>query len=78
MTIHISELAAAIDRPAAVRGVASACRKNRIGVLTPCHRVLHSDGGMGGYRRGLERRRALFDKEYLSVAPTQYNNTHTQ
>jgi AraC family transcriptional regulator of adaptative response/methylated-DNA-[protein]-cysteine methyltransferase len=76
--LSYSELAAAIDKPKAVRAVASACGKNRIGVLIPCHRVLRSDFGMGGYRWGLERKRALLDKEKLSVAPTQYNNTHTQ
>jgi AraC family transcriptional regulator of adaptative response/methylated-DNA-[protein]-cysteine methyltransferase len=76
--LNYSELAAAIDKPKAVRAVASACGKNRIGVLIPCHRVLRSGGGMGGYRWGLERKRALLDKEKLSVAPTQYNNTHTQ
>jgi AraC family transcriptional regulator of adaptative response/methylated-DNA-[protein]-cysteine methyltransferase len=68
--LSYSELAAAIDKPTAVRAVASACGKNRIGVLIPCHRVLRSDGGMGGYRWGLERKRALLEKEQLSVAPT--------
>jgi AraC family transcriptional regulator of adaptative response/methylated-DNA-[protein]-cysteine methyltransferase len=68
--LSYSELAAAIDKPTAVRAVASACGKNRIGVLIPCHRVLRSDGGMGGYRWGLERKRTLLEKEQLSVAPT--------
>jgi AraC family transcriptional regulator of adaptative response/methylated-DNA-[protein]-cysteine methyltransferase len=43
--------------------VASACARNRIGVLIPCHRVLRSDGTLGGYRWGLERKRALIDAE---------------
>ncbi|MCP3689403.1 MAG: MGMT family protein, partial [Gammaproteobacteria bacterium] len=58
-----SELAAQIDKPKAIRAVASACAANRIGVLIPCHRVLRSDGSLGGYRWGLERKRALLDAE---------------
>ncbi len=58
-----SEVAQAIDRPKAVRAAASACGKNRIAVLVPCHRILRGDGGLGGYRWGLERKRALLDAE---------------
>lgn len=61
--LSYSELASQIDKPKAVRAVASACAANRIGVLIPCHRVLRSDGGLGGYRWGLERKRALLDAE---------------
>lgn len=61
--LSYSELAAQIDNPKAVRAVASACAKNRIGVLIPCHRVLRGDGSPGGYRWGLERKRALLDAE---------------
>ncbi|WP_027859227.1 bifunctional DNA-binding transcriptional regulator/O6-methylguanine-DNA methyltransferase Ada [Marinobacterium jannaschii] len=61
--LSYSELAEGIDKPKAVRAVASACGKNRIGVLIPCHRVLRSDGSLGGYRWGLERKRALLDAE---------------
>ncbi len=57
------EVAAAIDAPKAVRAAASAIAANRIAVLVPCHRVLRSDGGIGGYRWGLERKRALLDQE---------------
>lgn len=61
--LSYSEVAAKIDKPKAVRAVASACGKNRIGVLIPCHRVLRGDGGLGGYRWGLERKRALLEAE---------------
>ncbi len=61
--ISYGELAAEIDQPKAVRAVASACAVNRIGVLIPCHRVLRGDGSLGGYRWGLERKRALLDAE---------------
>lgn len=63
--LSYSEVAARIDKPRAVRAVASACGKNRIGVLIPCHRVLRGDGGLGGYRWGLERKRALLDAERM-------------
>lgn len=62
-----SEVAAAIGHPKAVRAVASACAANRVGVLVPCHRVIRGDGGMGGYRWGLERKRALIDAERSAV-----------
>ncbi len=61
--VSYSELAARLGTPRAVRAVASACARNRIGVLIPCHRVLRGDGSLGGYRWGLERKRALIDAE---------------
>jgi AraC family transcriptional regulator of adaptative response/methylated-DNA-[protein]-cysteine methyltransferase len=57
------EIAAGIGTPRAVRPAAAACAANRIAVLVPCHRVLRGDGGLGGYRWGLERKRALLDRE---------------
>ncbi len=57
------EVAAAIGKPKAVRAAASACASNKIAVLVPCHRILRGDGGLGGYRWGLERKRALLDAE---------------
>ncbi len=58
-----TEVARAIGKPRAVRAAASACAQNRVAVLVPCHRILRSDGGLGGYRWGLERKRALLDAE---------------
>lgn len=57
------DVAAGIGKPRAVRAVASACAANRVGVLIPCHRVLRGDGNLGGYRWGLERKRALLEAE---------------
>ena len=61
--VSYGEVAEQIDNPKAVRAVGTACGKNPIGVLIPCHRVLRSDGSLGGYRWGLERKRTLLDKE---------------
>ena len=57
------ELARALGSPAAVRAVGRACGSNAIAVLVPCHRVVRADGGLGGYRWGLERKRRLLDAE---------------
>ena len=61
--ISYGELATRIEKPKAVRAVASACAANRIGVLVPCHRVLRGDGSLGSYRWGLERKRSLLEAE---------------
>lgn len=57
------ELAKLLDQPTASRAVGSAVGHNQIGYLIPCHRVLRSDGGLGGYRWGLERKSAILGKE---------------
>jgi AraC family transcriptional regulator of adaptative response/methylated-DNA-[protein]-cysteine methyltransferase len=58
-----TEVAAGIGRPAAVRAVASACARNRVALVIPCHRVIRGDGGLGGFRWGLARKRTLIDRE---------------
>lgn len=58
-----AQVAEKIDNPKAVRAVGSACGKNAIAILIPCHRVLRSDGALGGYRWGLARKQTLLDKE---------------
>ncbi|MFO7546717.1 MAG: methylated-DNA--[protein]-cysteine S-methyltransferase [Trueperaceae bacterium] len=62
-TTTYAELARRIGRPTAVRAVARACATNRIAVLTPCHRVVGSDGTLTGYRWGIARKRALLARE---------------
>jgi len=62
-TLSYAELAAHLGRPKATRAVASACAKNPIAVLVPCHRVLRGNGELGGYRWGLENKRALLERE---------------
>lgn len=56
-------VATRIGHPKAIRAVGTACARNTIGLLVPCHRVLRGDGSLGGYRWGLERKRALLDAE---------------
>ena len=58
-----AQVAAAIDQPAAVRAVGRACATNPASIVTPCHRVIRSDGSLGGYRWGLDRKQALLDRE---------------
>lgn len=65
-----SEVAQAIGHPKAVRAVASACAANRVALVIPCHRVIRGDGGLGGYRWGLERKRSLIDQERARRAGT--------
>ena len=58
-TVAYSEIAKRIGMPRATRAVAAACAANKIAVLIPCHRVVRKDGKLGGYRWGIERKRAL-------------------
>lgn len=58
-----AEIANQIGKPTAVRAVAGACAANTIAVIVPCHRVVRSDGGLGGYRWGIERKRTLLEHE---------------
>ena len=58
-----AQVAAAIGKPAAVRAVASACAANPAALVTPCHRVVRTDGSLGGYRWGLGRKEVLLKKE---------------
>jgi len=62
-TRSYADVARAIGAPKATRAVGTACGANRVAVLVPCHRVLRGDGALGGYRWGLERKRALLSAE---------------
>jgi AraC family transcriptional regulator of adaptative response/methylated-DNA-[protein]-cysteine methyltransferase len=62
------EVAGALGQPTAARAVARACATNPVSVLIPCHRVIREDGGLGGYRWGLSRKRALLDQEKQAKA----------
>ena len=58
-----SEIAQELKIPRATRAVARACGANTIALLIPCHRVIRSDGSLGGYRWGLEAKRRLLAAE---------------
>jgi AraC family transcriptional regulator of adaptative response/methylated-DNA-[protein]-cysteine methyltransferase len=58
-----AQVAAALGEPSAVRAVARACATNPVSVLTPCHRVVGSDGSLRGYRWGVERKKKMLERE---------------
>lgn len=58
-----SELAADTDKPRAVRAAGTACGRNLVAPIVPCHRALRSDGSLGGYYYGLEVKRWLLAHE---------------
>jgi AraC family transcriptional regulator of adaptative response/methylated-DNA-[protein]-cysteine methyltransferase len=62
-TRSYSQVAKAIGRPSACRAVARACATNPVAIAIPCHRVVRDDGSMGGYRWGIERKKALLAME---------------
>ena len=66
-TQSYSQVAKGIGQPRATRAVARACATNPVAVAIPCHRVVREDGSMGGYRWGMERKKALLGMEQREV-----------
>jgi AraC family transcriptional regulator of adaptative response/methylated-DNA-[protein]-cysteine methyltransferase len=62
-TWSYSELARRAGRPKAVRAAASACARNPVALLVPCHRIIAADGSLGGYGYGLKRKRQILQWE---------------
>jgi AraC family transcriptional regulator of adaptative response/methylated-DNA-[protein]-cysteine methyltransferase len=62
-TMSYAEIAKRIGLPKSVRAVAQACGANALAVAIPCHRVVGKDGALSGYRWGVERKRALLERE---------------
>ena len=62
-TVSYAELAARIGLPTGARAIAGACAANPVAVAIPCHRVVRNDGAISGYRWGVERKRALLERE---------------
>lgn len=65
-TMSYSEIAKHLGAPKSARAVAGACAANALAVAIPCHRVVRSDGALSGYRWGIERKRALLEREALT------------
>jgi AraC family transcriptional regulator of adaptative response/methylated-DNA-[protein]-cysteine methyltransferase len=65
-TVSYSGLAQRLGAPKSARAVAQACAANALAVAIPCHRVVRSDGGLSGYRWGIERKRVLLEREAQS------------
>ena len=61
------EIAELIGKPTAARAVANACGKNPYPITIPCHRVIRSDGGLGGYsgEGGIEKKKLLLKNEKI-------------
>ena len=66
-TQSYGEVAKAIGQPSAARAVARACATNPVAVAIPCHRVVREDGGMGGYRWGVQRKETLLQLEHQNA-----------
>jgi len=62
-TTTYGELAARLGRPDSARAVGAACGANPLAIVVPCHRVIARDGSLTGYRWGVERKRALLERE---------------
>ena len=66
VTETYTDIAQRLGMPNAARAVARACATNPVAVLVPCHRVVRRDGDLSGYRWGLERKRALLEREQVA------------
>jgi AraC family transcriptional regulator of adaptative response/methylated-DNA-[protein]-cysteine methyltransferase len=62
-TASYAEIARRINAPRAARAVAGACAANPVAIVIPCHRIVHADGSLSGYHWGVERKRALLERE---------------
>ncbi len=65
-TASYAEVARMIGAPGSTRAVAHACASNPVAVAIPCHRVVRTDGGISGYRWGVERKRELLARERMA------------
>jgi AraC family transcriptional regulator of adaptative response/methylated-DNA-[protein]-cysteine methyltransferase len=62
-TMSYGEIARQLGRPRAARAVGGACAANPLSVVIPCHRAVGSDGGLTGYGGGIQRKKALLERE---------------
>ena len=66
-TLTYAQVAEKVQSPRAYRAVGSSCAANPMPIIIPCHRVLASNGGLGGYSGGLEIKKALLEHEKLTL-----------
>jgi methylated-DNA-[protein]-cysteine S-methyltransferase len=74
-TVTYRDFATRAGRPAAIRAAASACARNAAALFVPCHRIVRTDGGLGGYRYGLEIKRWL--RAFEQDAPSAEGETRS-
>jgi len=74
-TVTYGDLARRLGSPKAARAVAHACAANPAAIAIPCHRVVRKDGVISGYRWGIERKRALLEREAKDREPVQEEKT---
>lgn len=70
-TVSYREVAQRIGAPTSTRAVAQACAANAIAVAIPCHRVVRTNGGLSGYRWGVERKKTLQQRERACAETTE-------
>lgn len=69
-TVTYADIANRLGLPKSMRAVGQACGANPLAVAIPCHRVVRQDGGLAGYRWGVERKRMLLEREASSASPS--------
>ena len=73
-TVSYQDIARAVGKPSAYRAVGTATGRNPLGIAVPCHRIVRSDGGLGGYGGGLHRKEWFLEHERASLQ--QHRNGH--
>ena len=78
-TASYQEIAQAVGKPSAYRAVGTATGRNPVGIAVPCHRIVRSDGGLGGYGGGLHRKEWFLDHErsHITTSEHQRNGDNT-
>lgn len=67
------DIAQSLGNPQAARAVGRACATNPVSIVIPCHRAVREDGGLGGYRWGLDRKQTLLEREHAVVAANEHD-----
>lgn len=70
-TASYQEIAQIVGKPAAYRAVGTATGRNPVGIAVPCHRIVRSDGGLGGYGGGLHRKEWFLEHERSHVSTSK-------